>query len=521
MGKYDHDKTMISVNVFWALVSGLLLFCSFPKFGTGLIAWVALVPLFFSLEKVKPAEGFRIGFLAGLVAHTGIFYWIVAVIVQYSYLPPYFGVTAMLFLASYLSLYTACFAALVVYFQKRGLPLIFSAPILWTLLEYAKSHLFTGFPWENLAYSQYLQHRLIQVADVTGMYGITFLIVMVNVFFYRWLSSGSLYQFPWKQAGGVSLLFLLILGYGQYRIGHIDESIKKAESIEIAIIQGNIDQNIKWDSAYQTKTLEIYSSLSREAGLSSGGLIVWPETAVPFYFNSNEPLRTEVLKTAQSTGSYLLFGSPSYEEKNGNFYYRNSAYLLQPDGGVNGRYDKVHLVPYGEYVPLRQFFPFIGKLVEGVGDFAGGSGYSPISMDGRSLGVLICYEGIFPKGARSYKQSGTDLLINITNDAWFGRTSAPHQHLSMTVFRAVENRLYLVRAANTGISAIVDPRGMILSKTGLFERTILKGEVKLIDESSIYAAYSDIFVFVCGITLLMMLYLSKRKRRTDHAGRNQ
>jgi apolipoprotein N-acyltransferase len=519
--EYDHDKTLNSVNVFWAVLSGLLLFFSFPKFGTGLIAWGALVPLFFTLEEVKPEKGFRIGFITGLVAHIGIFYWIADVIVQYGYLPLYFGVTAMLLLASYLSLYTACFSALVVYFQKQGLPLLFSAPLLWTLLEYAKSHLFTGFPWGNLAYSQYLQHRLIQISDVTGMYGITFLIVMVNVFFYRWLSCGSLYRFPWKQAGGLALLFLLVSEYGQYRIGYIDESIKKAEFIEVAIIQGNIDQNIKWDSAYQTETLEIYSSLSREARLSSRGLIVWPETAVPFYFNYDTPLRTTVLNIAQSTGSSLLFGSPtSHREKNGNFYYRNSAYLLQPDGGVNGRYDKVHLVPYGEYVPLRQFFPFIGKLVRGVGDFEGGSGYSPISMNGLSLGVLICYEVIFPKGAGSYKKSGTDLLINITNDAWFGRTSAPHQHLSMTVFRAVENRLYLVRAANTGISAIVDPKGIILSKTDLFERTILKGEVKLIDVSSIYAAYSDIFVFVCGITLLMMFYISKRKRRMDHAGRN-
>jgi len=165
----------------------------------------------------------------------------------------------------------------------------------------------------------------------------------------------------------------------------------------------------------------------------------------------------------------------------------NSAFLLRPDGVPAGRYDKVHLVPYGEYVPLRKIFPFIGKLVVGVGDFRPGEGFHPIRGEGWNLGVLICYEGIFPEAARAYKREGATLLVNITNDAWFGRTSAPYQHLSMTVFRAVETRLYLVRAANTGISAIVDPAGKILSRTPIFERAVLKGEVKIID-AEIYSS---------------------------------
>lgn len=521
MEKFSGNKAWISLNLFGAVLSGVLLFLSFPRLGVGLMAWGALVPLFFALEKAKSAEGFRIGFLTGLTANIGIFYWISQVVVQYGYLPLYLGIMAMLLLASYLSLYTACFAAGVVYFRQKGLPLFLVAPVIWTILEYAKSHLLTGFPWANLGYSQYLQQCIIQISDITGVYGISCLIVMTNVFLYQWLSSGSLYRVPKIQAAILLLLFVVVISYGQYRVGSIRIALEKAESLDVALIQGNIDQNIKWDIAYQRKTLEIYETLSREAAIPPGGMIVWPETAAPFYFKSETPLGRGIIDTAKSTGAALLFGSPSYVDEHGKRTYLNSAYLLQPDGTVSGQYDKVHLVPYGEYVPFRRLFPFIGKLVEGVGDFGKGVGYQPLARAGHKLGVLICYEGIFPKGASLYKQRGAKLLVNITNDAWFGRTSAPYQHLSMTVFRAVENRLFLIRAANTGISAIIDPSGAILAKTGLFVRTSLKGQVNLIDVSTFYAAYSDVFVYLCGVALLVMLYLSIGKRRTGHhVGRN-
>ncbi|EKD36591.1 MAG: hypothetical protein ACD_75C01451G0001, partial [uncultured bacterium] len=237
-------------------------------------------------------------------------------------------------------------------------------------------------------------------------------------------------------------------------------------------------------------------------------------------FQRPDLLQAEVIDIGRSSGAALLFGSPSYEENGGRIDYMNSAYLLRPDGTVSGRYDKVHLVPYGEYVPLRKFFPFIGKMVSGVGDFRPGKGFHPLAADGVRLGILICYEGIFPEGGRDYKREKANLLVNITNDAWFGKTSAPYQHLSMTVFRAVENRLYLVRTANTGISAIIDPMGTILARTGIFERAVLKGEVKIIDEKTFYAAYGDIFVYLCGLALLILFIISIKQRRKKHAGRN-
>jgi apolipoprotein N-acyltransferase len=501
------------------MLSGILLFLSFPKFGNGMLAWVALIPFFHALQNAKPQEGFKMGFLTGFVAYIGILYWISYVVVQYGYLPVYTGIAAMLLLAAYLSLYTALFAMGITYLRARGDSVYLAAPLLWTILEYVRSFFLTGFPWENLAYSQYLFGNVIQIADITGIYGISFVIVLINVVLYDVLTSlVQKKRYPFVEIAAASSILVAILVYGHFRTAYIEESLKRASSMEVALIQGNIDQKMKWNEQYQSETLDIYRSLSLRSIPAPGGVIIWPETAIPFYFEEQGELQNAVVQMTQISGRSLLFGSPSYEEKNKKVSYLNSAYLLRPDGIVAGRYDKVHLVPYGEYVPLRWLFPFIGKLVAGGGDFRPGKGFNPLISDGCRMGVLICYEGIFPETARSYKRNRADLLVNITNDAWFGRTSAPYQHLSMTVFRAIENRLYLVRAANAGISAVIDPTGVIRSQTNIFERTALKGQVKFIDESTLYAAYGDLFVYLCALLLILTDFIQKRRRK--YAGRD-
>jgi apolipoprotein N-acyltransferase len=502
-----------------AVLSGLLLFLSFPKYGNGMVAWVALIPLFFSLQQARPGEGFKFGFLTGLIAHIGILYWIANVVVQYGYLPLYMGIAAMLLLAAYLSVYTALFSIGVVFLRQRGITLILSAPLLWTILEYVRSQLLTGFPWECLGYSQYLFSRTIQIADVTGIYGISFAIVMTNTALYGLLALRGRKRFLIIETVFACAVIMAMLAYGSFRIASIEKLSINAQHINVALIQGNIDQNIKWNPLYQEKTIDIYRSLSTYAGISPGGLIVWPETAAPFYYQRGDAFQERVMAVARSAKSCLLFGSPSYEEEEGKVFYSNSAFLLNPDGSVSGRYDKVHLVPYGEYVPLRRAFPFISKLVAGVGDFRPGTEFKPLLSDQTKLGILICYEGIFPEASREYKQGGAQLLVNITNDAWFGDSSAPYQHLSMTVFRAVENRLSLVRAANTGISAIIDPTGRIISQTRIFERTILKGRAIMVDEKTFYAAYGNLFVYLCVVALFILSIFTMQRRR-KHAGRN-
>jgi len=426
----------------------------------------------------------------------------------------------MALLAAYLSLYTAFFSLGVLFFRKRGLPLVFSAPLLWTILEYLRSHLLTGFPWENLAYSQYLHTKVIQISDITGIYGITLIIVFFNAVLCDLLSSNHTKRFRLAEVIVLGVIIAGVFSYSHFRVGVIGTLMNNSEPLEVSIIQGNIDQNIKWNKQYQSRTIEIYGYLSRQTHSSPGGLIIWPETAAPFYFQQNHPLRDTVVNIAKTTGAALLFGSPSYEEGTGSIQYMNSAFLINPDGSTSGRYDKVHLVPYGEYVPLRRFFPFIGKIVAGVGDFKPGSGYYPLMNEKYRLGVLICYEGIFPEAARAYKRSEAHVLVNITNDAWFGKTSAPYQHLSMTVFRAIENRLYLARGANTGISAIIDPLGNVVSRTEIFQRTALRGTVKIVDEKTFYAAYGDIFVYLCATLLLIAGICSIYTKEKIYVGRD-
>ena len=480
------------------------------------MAWIALTPLFFSLRDTDAKKAVIIGFIAGLICNIGLLYWITFVVVHYGYLPYYIGIFVMLLLAAYLSMYMALFACGVVYFEGKGIPGIIHAPVLWTCLEYAKSHLFTGFPWENLAYSQYLNISIIQMADVTGTYGISFIIVFVNVTIYDALNKKLKRKRIIGEAVLAFILILVISLYGYIRINQIGSSGKLAEYIDVSLIQGNIDQNIKWNPKVQHETINIYRHLSLEKRSTRSGLTVWPETAAPFFFQDINSMHNEIVNIAKASGDWFIFGSPSYvkecDDDEECISYLNSAFLVSPQGIVTGRYDKVHLVPYGEYVPLQKWFPFISKLVVGVGDFRSGKGYYPLVTNNHKFGVLICYEGIFPEASRMYKQGGADLLVNITNDAWFGETSAPFQHLSMTVFRAVENRLFLVRSANTGISAIIDPTGRIIAQTELFTNTALRDTVKLINIKTVYSTYGDSFVLICMISLICCFIISLRRR---------
>lgn len=504
-----HRKTIAA-----AVLSSLLFFLSFPKYGNGLFAWVALIPFFVALRGMTVFQGAVTGFFVGLLFHIGLLYWIVYVIVLYGNLPYYTGIVLMLLLAAYLSLYFAVFAAGIIHLKNHSIPFILSAPVLWVILEFVKSNLFTGFPWENLSYSQYLHHHLIQIADIAGGYSISFAIVLVNVIGYDLMDVRKERKKVYTEIVLGVTLISAIYGYGVLRSKQVDEAVRKAPSMRVSLVQGNIDQSLKWNQTYQKETIDIYRSLSL-ASLrdSSPGMTIWPETAVPFYFQEVDDFHRRIVSLAVESGNWLLFGSPSYTDSQGRLSFLNTAYLLSPSGNLVAQYNKVHLVPYGEYVPLRRFFPFIEKLTAGIGDFQPGAGFFPIKAGQHKIGVLICYEGILSEAGRAYKKGGAELLVNITNDAWFGRTSAPYQHLSMTVFRAVENRLFLARAANTGISAIIDPTGRILKKTSIFERNVLQGDVKYITMSAIYAEYGDIFVYVCFVVLISIYLISEKRRK--------
>ena len=503
MSRFLPDRTTLG-----AALSGLLLALSFPSADMESLAWFALVPLFWVMER-RP---YRSGFVAGVVFFGVVIYWLNIAMTTYGRMHPIFSFAAYLLLIMYLSLFwgAATWAACRLK-TKLNYSLPLTLPVLWTVLEFLRSILFSGFPWGTLGYSQQNHLVLIQSADLFGVYAISFLLVLCNATLTRLavaFKNGKKQSFPTKAVACTVFIFFLNWGYGQKCLKNNPDS--REDTITVALAQGNIDQSLKWSPAYRSKTVDIYGALSLGAEQTKGAdLVIWPESAMPFYFQKESLLAEQVRDTARETSAYLLFGSPAVEQLDGRQRYLNSAFLLSPSGENLGRSDKIHLVPFGEYVPLKSLFPFIDKLVAGIGDFSPGT-VNPLPMDGRQIGVLVCFEGIFPELARNYVREGSDLLVNITNDAWFGRSSAPDQHLAMTRFRAIENRIWVARAANTGISAFITPSGRVQGDTAVFEETVTVARVGLGAGNSLYTRFGDVFP---GLFLVISIFWLVRSRR--------
>jgi apolipoprotein N-acyltransferase len=501
----------------WAMGSGLLLALSFPRPDLAFVAWFALVPLFMVMDK----QPFRTGFLAGMGFFGLVLYWLNIVMTTYGRLHPLLSVVAYLMLVAYLSLFfgAATWAACRCK-EKLGLSTIITLPVFWVALEFVRSFLLSGFPWATLGYSQQSHLALIQSADLFGPYGLSFLLILANAVLARAgreLLEKRYRKIPWVALLLTAALFAANLGYGVFRLDqNLDE---RGRVLRTVLVQGSIDQSVKWNPTYQARTVAIYRELSFAGeGSKPADLIVWPESAVPFYFQQGGPLTEAVAEVPLRADAYLLLGSPAFEVKDRQERYYNSAFLLSPRGEVLGRSDKVHLVPFGEYVPFGPLLPFVGKLVVGIGDFSPGT-VSPLPMNGARIGVLVCFEGIFPELARDYVRKGSDLLVNITNDAWFGRSSAPYQHLAMIRFRAVENRIWVARAANTGISALIAPSGHIVAQSPLFERMALTGQVGLGARPTLYTRYGDVLPWLCLIGAAGLLFLAWLRSHAAKRGR--
>ncbi len=476
------------------------------------LVWFALVPLLWSLRDVSCKEGFRLGFIAGLVHYLGLVYWLVYTMQTYGGLPVYLSVPLLFLLAAYLALYPAFFSMLVTSAARKPFFLFCLMPPAWVALEYARAHLLSGFPWELLGYSQFRRLHLIQISDMTGVYGVSFLVVLVNAALFILLLHIRKADWQREKTGkGITAAALItavlcagISGfYGQARIQMLGEMEKTSPGITAAAVQGNIDQMVKWDPAFQESSTRKYVDLSLSVKKDLPDLVVWPETAVPFYFSHNIPLSRTVTDGVRQTSAWFLIGSPSHARGEQGTEYYNSAYLISPEGEIAGRFDKVHLVPFGEYVPLKKWLPFVKKIVAQVGDFKTGKQGDILSADRFRLGVLICYEIIFPELSAAAVTNGADLLANITNDAWYGNSSAPYQHFSMSVFRAVENRRSLVRAANTGISGFINPEGRILQTTALFQDAAVTERIPVIKLKTFYTRNGDLFAMLCLLTAVL------------------
>ncbi|MBW2477972.1 MAG: apolipoprotein N-acyltransferase [Deltaproteobacteria bacterium] len=489
-------------------ISGLLLALAFPSASLPILAWLGLIPLVLTMHE-RP---FKSGFVAGCTFFGIVLYWLNIVMTTYGHLPLALSIVAYLCLVAYLAFFWGTATWVVCRLkERRHYHYSMTLPVVWVAMEFLRAFLLTGFPWAQLGYSQQPWLVMIQSADLFGVYGVTFLLVLSGTVLAESILAlqSKHHAFPSKACIAFVVLLTMNFGYGFWRMSRQDGP--NAETIRVGLIQGNIPQEMKWRPDQQHRTMQTYTALSLKAADNKPvDLLVWPEAATPFYYQDGGKLAAMVSTLPHKTGSALLFGSPAYRRDDGQIRYLNSAFLLTPEQGFVGRSDKIHLVPFGEYVPLGQFLPFIDKLVVGIGDFSPGD-VNPLPLNGHQLGVLICYEVIFPELARDYVRQGADLLVNITNDAWFGRSSAPWQHLGMAAFRAVENRVWIVRSANTGISALIDPSGRIESPSELFEPAVVVGDVRPGGRSTFYMQTGDSLPSLFLAIALVWLWQTRRR----------
>jgi apolipoprotein N-acyltransferase len=496
-----------------AFASGLLLVLAFPPLNVYPLAFIALVPLLISLQGKGPKGAFYLGLVSGFIYFLGTVYWVSHSMHVYGYVPIAATVFAVALLCFYLALYAGVFSFLFTYLRDRShMPASIMAPILWVSLEFLRTHALTGFPWSVLGYTQYSFLTLIQIADITGIYGISFLVVAVNGMLFDMIDYKTEHVERPRAArrlftGSIAFTAIIItlsLWYGVVQLSAGDSGRR----IKVSIIQGNIPQDKKWDREFRHNVIQRYEELTKAANAGNPDLIVWPESALPFIFGYDKDLTEDIVDFQKQLGSYLLFGG--VVRRGGNqerSRLTNSAVLLSPEGNVLSIYNKIHLVPFGEYVPLKKFLPFIDKLVVAVGDFVPGKEHVVMDTPFAKIGNLICYEIIFPGLARELVDHGANVLVTITNDAWFGPTSAPYQHFSMAVFRAVENRVSVVRAANTGISGFIDSGGRIMHESEIFVEASMTESVPLGKDKSIYTRVGDVFAWLCMAGSLLMIVI--------------
>ncbi len=507
----------------------------FANFDFGFLAWILLVPLHLAITNTSLKRAFWLGWMTGVIAFVGIMSWVVTAMNLYGKMPLAISYVVMLLLATYLGLYLAGYALALAWLQQRLLPLAFlGAACIWVGLELLRTYLFSGLPWCLLGYSQYRWITAIQIADHTAVYGVSFLIVLVNgavTEASKWVSQllqqKQARPIPWIPIGAALAAMSITVTYGHMQLTNSrpvpnNALLGGSQPLAVGLVQPNIDQAHKWDAAYLDQTLSRLRRLTLEAATGSD-LVVWPEAATPFLFEREPLYQGAIRRLVESESVPLLFGSPAVRfYPNGHPYLLNSAYLLSPKGLIVDRYDKQHLVPFGEYIPLKSsLLFFLDKFVQGIGDFESGSGPTVMGIprrDGKGelqFGVVICYEVIFPNLVRAFAKKGVDFMVTITNDAWFGESVAPFQHFSMVVFRAVENRTPFARAANTGVSGLIDSDGRILLHTPIFQELATQGKLHLNRVPTFYSHYGDVFAYSCVIIAGILLAWAFRRPGQD------
>lgn len=506
-------------------VGGLLLAGAFPNWNLWPLALVGLLPLFWALHTQEPRRAAVLGWLFGMGLGLGLRYWLMVVMTTYGEVPWPLALLGLLLLEAYLALYPALFAGLAALFRRRGWNPLWTAPFIWAGLEWLRGQALTGFPWLPLANGLTAIPPLLQSAEFWGATGVSALVVLVNALLFKALWPEGAAR-PRLLAGLAALLLLAGgWGWGAARMAQVQAACQEAPQLWVTVVQANIPLERLWHRVWRPQIIQKHMELTRQAAAQvpeRPWLVVWPESAAPFYFMYEPADSQPILDLARELKADLTLGSQGLVRLGPPLVASNRAWMVGPDGRPEGYYDKVHLVPFGEYVPLGKVFFFV-RAVAALGlDFQPGAKGGTLNGGGVVLGPLICYESIFPELARAQRLAGAQLLVNQTNDSWYGRTGAAYQHQSHLVLRAIENRLAVARAANTGVSGFVLPDGRVTDATGLFVEAQATRRLPLLDMPTLYVRLGDVLgpssLGLCLAAWAWALWRGRQARRALASG---
>lgn len=514
-----------------ALLSSGLQIVIFPKPSLYFLCWIALVPLLYallrgrggegevldsegrSLRQFTPRQAFVLAWISGVVWYLGTCYWIYSVMHGYGNLGPAPAALIMLGYCLIMGLHHGVFGLLVVLVARRSTsgnsrPLLL-APVFWTALEFFRERV-VGVPWNPLGNAQVDNIPFSRIAEVTGVYGLSFAIVLVNCAFVAGLLLHGRRR--------TNLLISALAAAVTLQIGVFVKPDPFPANRQAVMVQQNVPvlENSDWTPAFFDRMVTEFTQMSVQAGPAnpsgSPGLIIWPESPTPFFINDAN-LRRRLESLARQTNSYLIVGSLGQTVAHGpgqQPQLLNSAMVIGPQGNMLGQYDKIHLVPFGEYIPMQSLLFFATKLTREVGDFARGTERKVFDLNGVKVGIFICYESVFPGEIHQFAGNGGEVFVNISNDGWYGETSAPFQHLDMSRMRAIENHRWLLLATNSGTTASIDPLGRVVTKAERNVRTTLVAPFAIDTQSTFYSRNGDVFAWLCVIISLLVLFVRFR-----------
>ncbi len=518
--------TQNSLSILLALLTPLFLILSFPKYDLSFLAWIGLVPFLFIIQRVGRMKAFVLSWIIGLISFMGIFSWIKQVK----------GFSAIYFLLSglYLGMYFGLFGFIARLFDYRHFFYPVFVALFWVILEYVRSNFFfLALPWALLGQTQYKNINLIQIASYTGIYGISFLVALVNASIAMILSHFTLCKklerrtivflcynlFP-------ILIVIFILFWGR----NVQKNNSISGSVRVGLVQGNISQEVKWKKDTFLRSFERYKALTKDLAEEGPSLIIWPETAIPFDFRSSPGEFWKILGLAREIEVPIILGAAgatkiggSVDRSKGATY--NSAFYISSKGKILGEYQKIKLLPFGEYIPSIGRFS-LSFLTPGLkAGIIPGNRIKVFPLNEKVFGVTICWENVFADLFRKLVLKGASFIINISNDAWFNDSAGPYQHLVCNIFRAVENRISIARASNTGISCVIDPFGRVIQKVENNDGECLNiagavcKDIPLYQEATFYTKHGDIFMIFCIALFNLVLiwefagYISLRRSR--------